>query len=500
MGHASQGHSWLFVTMLLLCSAGCCDAFASPKSLGPSSGPRLGNVSGLFWEDGNLDAFNYYLCPTGTLPGVSFSMVQTDHGDAEQQLLANAADGSTVTRVTALAELMWWRAGFPATNCKTAGALASLAICEWNGWGVPILNISSTIFYFLWLFHWYPRSRFRKKRRKKQQSLIHVSKNKPGFIGKQFGPCRWIAGRRFRFRPKRYRLLGLRKRRALLLKLRAERFGKKQTRTVTEHMKTTQFDKVVSWLCGWLGVRVGEASHPGPPDGQQTKRKVDETDWSTHQQDSHLAQALLQVLHSFQQDKKESRQEGNPYKKGKGGPNPKPAGSKLARILLQTLQSALTQGWSDETVAQRLISKITRHGPQENFHGNSGHELSISSFEKGPSESKQALGELLYPKVFAVSPEHAGKVTGMFLEWPVTEIHRLLQSEALLKTKVQEALSCLDKNHVQVPAAKRKLGPQQFHQPAQTWADRAREGPPNNSKGKGKGKHPNDVGTPPFCC
>lgn len=263
-------------------------------------------------------------------------------------------------------------------------------------------------------------------------------------------------------------------------------------------MKTTQFDKVVSWLCGWLGVRVGEASHPGPPDGQQTKRKVDETDWSTHQQDSHLAQALLQVLHSFQQDKKESRQEGNPYKKGKGGPNPKPAGSKLARILLQTLQSALTQGWSDETVAQRLISKITRHGPQENFHGNSGHELSISSFEKGPSESKQALGELLYPKVFAVSPEHAGKVTGMFLEWPVTEIHRLLQSEALLKTKVQEALSCLDKNHVQVPAAKRKLGPQQFHQPAQTWADRAREGPPNNSKGKGKGKQPNDVGTPRF--
>ena len=77
--------------------------------------------------------------------------------------------------------------------------------------------------------------------------------------------------------------------------------------------------QLITWVCGLLGVPVGEASHPGPAK-IRTKRKAENEPQSHDDADAGLANALLNVLQ---------------------------------RVLQQTLQAALSQGWTDQQVAQR---------------------------------------------------------------------------------------------------------------------------------------------------
>ncbi|SPO39904.1 probable PAB1 - mRNA polyadenylate-binding protein [Pseudozyma flocculosa] len=60
-----------------------------------------------------------------------------------------------------------------------------------------------------------------------------------------------------------------------------------------------------------------------------------------------------------------------------------------------------------------------------------------------PEEQKQMLGEAIYPKISATQPELAGKLTGMILELPVTELLHLLEENEALDAKVNEALQVL---------------------------------------------------------
>lgn len=60
-----------------------------------------------------------------------------------------------------------------------------------------------------------------------------------------------------------------------------------------------------------------------------------------------------------------------------------------------------------------------------------------------PEEQKQMLGEAIYPKVAESQPELAGKLTGMILELPVTELLHLLEESDALEAKVNEALDVL---------------------------------------------------------
>jgi len=195
-GHLSQGHSPLLLVVLLLSCFGCCNADAFPQS--PKT-PFSGNVSGLFWGDGNLAANRYHLCPTGTLPAVPSLMVLTSHGHAGQQLLHAADDRSFIT-IKSLASLLRLRAGFPAPRCKRAASLATLAIRQCGiHVGFPWRFVPNTIFCFMWFFHWISRSKSRRKRQKhKKRCGIHHGKRKPTSFGTKFGPCRWIKGRRFR--------------------------------------------------------------------------------------------------------------------------------------------------------------------------------------------------------------------------------------------------------------------------------------------------------------
>ncbi|KAL1957442.1 hypothetical protein VTO42DRAFT_6010 [Malbranchea cinnamomea] len=61
-----------------------------------------------------------------------------------------------------------------------------------------------------------------------------------------------------------------------------------------------------------------------------------------------------------------------------------------------------------------------------------------------PEQQKQMLGEALYPKIHAQQPELAGKITGMLLEMDNTELLTLIDDEAALRAKVEEALTVYD--------------------------------------------------------
>lgn len=61
-----------------------------------------------------------------------------------------------------------------------------------------------------------------------------------------------------------------------------------------------------------------------------------------------------------------------------------------------------------------------------------------------PQQQKQMLGEALYPKIQAQQPELAGKITGMLLEMDNVELIGLIDDDAALRAKVEEALNVYD--------------------------------------------------------
>jgi len=61
-----------------------------------------------------------------------------------------------------------------------------------------------------------------------------------------------------------------------------------------------------------------------------------------------------------------------------------------------------------------------------------------------PAVQKQMLGEKLFPAIQKYQPEFAGKITGMMLEMDNSELLILLESEAQLKNKVDEAMRVLE--------------------------------------------------------
>lgn len=53
------------------------------------------------------------------------------------------------------------------------------------------------------------------------------------------------------------------------------------------------------------------------------------------------------------------------------------------------------------------------------------------------------IGEKIYPAIARLQPELAGKITGMMLEMDNSELIILLESEAQLRHKVDEAMKVL---------------------------------------------------------
>jgi len=74
-----------------------------------------------------------------------------------------------------------------------------------------------------------------------------------------------------------------------------------------------------------------------------------------------------------------------------------------------------------------------------------GTSVSLSNLASAPpNQQKQMIGEAIYPKIQALQPELAGKITGMLLEMDNSELLGLIEDDAALRAKVDEALSVYD--------------------------------------------------------
>merc|ERR1712085_165842 len=79
--------------------------------------------------------------------------------------------------------------------------------------------------------------------------------------------------------------------------------------------------------------------------------------------------------------------------------------------------------------------------------GGPGQPLNASALAAAPpSVQKQMIGEKLFPAIARIQPELAGKITGMMLEMDNSELLILLESDAQLKVKVDEAMVVLQHN------------------------------------------------------
>ncbi|KAK5652763.1 hypothetical protein OQA88_9616 [Cercophora sp. LCS_1] len=99
--------------------------------------------------------------------------------------------------------------------------------------------------------------------------------------------------------------------------------------------------------------------------------------------------------------------------------------------------------------------------------GAAGGELSASSLLQtqlaaasgNPQQQKQILGENLFPKIQALQPDLAGKITGMLLEMDNNELVNLYDDEEALRAKVNEAMSVYEdymKNQKEGEAGEKK--------------------------------------------
>eukprot|EP00380_Ascogregarina_taiwanensis_P005687 284818959_5 len=86
--------------------------------------------------------------------------------------------------------------------------------------------------------------------------------------------------------------------------------------------------------------------------------------------------------------------------------------------------------------------------PSQQMHvAGEGNTLSAQTLAGlHPQMQKQMLGERLFPLVNKRQPELAGKITGMMLEMDNAELLALLDSEALVQAKVDEALGVLHRH------------------------------------------------------
>lgn len=66
------------------------------------------------------------------------------------------------------------------------------------------------------------------------------------------------------------------------------------------------------------------------------------------------------------------------------------------------------------------------------------------------------LGERLFPVIHSMHQEMAGKITGMLLEIDNSELLHMLEHNASLKAKVDEAVAVLQAHHAKEIAAQIK--------------------------------------------
>ena len=102
---------------------------------------------------------------------------------------------------------------------------------------------------------------------------------------------------------------------------------------------------------------------------------------------------------------------------------------------------------SDRRSSAMLLSSEAR--PFKFSDPNTGTNHSDSNIHEHWTPSKIKLGVSIYPKVAAIQPFHAEKITGMLLEGlPTPQLQRIINIEEDLRVKVEEAMNILTSHSV----------------------------------------------------
>lgn len=102
---------------------------------------------------------------------------------------------------------------------------------------------------------------------------------------------------------------------------------------------------------------------------------------------------------------------------------------------------------SDRRSSAMLLSSEAR--PFKFSDPNTGTNHSDSNINEHWTPSKIKLGVSIYPKVAAIQPFHAEKITGMLLEGlPTPQLQRIINIEEDLRVKVEEAMNILTSHSV----------------------------------------------------
>lgn len=136
------------------------------------------------------------------------------------------------------------------------------------------------------------------------------------------------------------------------------------------------------------------------------------------------------------------RPQNNPQGSGRGNPN----ANRNARNQYQPTSKQHNQFGQGNRVSNGQGPSNTRN----NNPATQGN-VSVVSFDARkyggvgvtPESQKQYLGEQLFPKISALQPDLAGKITGMLLEMDNVELLHLLESPGALDSKVEEAVNVL---------------------------------------------------------
>merc|ERR1740120_572891 len=126
---------------------------------------------------------------------------------------------------------------------------------------------------------------------------------------------------------------------------------------------------------------------------------------------------------------------------GKGGPMPGMPGMMMPQRPMMPGQPGPGQQMPPQ---QQMPQQQQQQQPQQQPAAPGG-PLTAASLAAAPAGvQKQMLGEKLFPAVSRYQPELAGKITGMMLEMDNSELLMLLESDAQLKSKVEEAMRVIE--------------------------------------------------------
>jgi polyadenylate-binding protein len=94
---------------------------------------------------------------------------------------------------------------------------------------------------------------------------------------------------------------------------------------------------------------------------------------------------------------------------------------------------------------QQQVKRVGKSGKDEETINIAGQPPLTTNMlaSANPQEQKQMLGERLYPLIFNIYPDWAGKITGMLLEIDNAELLHMLDSQESLREKVEEAFNVL---------------------------------------------------------